>query len=351
MPPKKEKSVSEKYQMLSHLEHIKKLPDTYIGSISKLLSQRFIFNDESGKMEVRDVSIVPGLYKIFDEILVNAVDEATRSFGTDNPVNKISVSIDQESGEISISNNGGGIDVAIHEEHKIYIPEMIFGNLLTSANYDMDEDKTTGGKNGYGAKLTNIYSKKFSIEIMDSSRGILYTQTWADNMSVKSTPVIKKQKRASSWVNVSFIPDFKMFNMDHLTDDMNLVMKKRVYDVCACTPKNVSVHLNGKKLDVKSFEKYVDLYLGSNRTEHPRAHDETDRWEVVASPSPDGKFIQTSFVNGIHTLHGGRHVDYVSNMQEVSRAYQEEDKENCQTTIHQRSLITVHKINNCQSIL
>ena len=89
--------------------------------------------------------------------LINAEDEATRAYDTDNPVSKISISLNKENGEINITNSGGGIDVEKHEEHKIYVPEMIFGNLLTSANYDMEEDKTTGGKNGSGAKLTNIY--------------------------------------------------------------------------------------------------------------------------------------------------------------------------------------------------
>ena len=264
-------------------------------------------------MITKNLIFTPGLYKIFDEIIVNAEDEATRAFDSENPVSKISISISKETGEINITNNGGGIDVEKHEEHKIYVPEMIFGNLLTSANYDMNEDKTTGGKNGYGAKLTNIYSSSFKIEIMDSTRNILYKQDWSNNMSDKTEPVVKKQKRKESWVSVSFIPDWSMFNMESLTDDMYKIMEKRAYDVCACTPKNVSVFLNGKKLEIKAFDKYVELYLGSNKTDNPRVHDYNDRWEVVAAPSPDGKFNQISFVNGIHTIRGGTHVNHVVN--------------------------------------
>jgi DNA topoisomerase II len=43
----------------------------------------------------------------------------------------------------------------------MYVPELIFGHLLTGSNYDDDEQKVTGGRNGYGAKLANIFSSSF----------------------------------------------------------------------------------------------------------------------------------------------------------------------------------------------
>ena len=72
---------------------------------------------------------------------------------------------------ISIENNGAGIPVEMHKKEKVYVPEMIFGQLLTSSNYNDDEKKTTGGRNGYGAKLANIFSTKFVLETCDSKRG------------------------------------------------------------------------------------------------------------------------------------------------------------------------------------
>lgn len=46
----------------------------------------------------------------------------------------------------------------------MYVPSMIFGHLLTSSNYDDKQKKVTGGRNGYGAKLCNIFSTHFTVE-------------------------------------------------------------------------------------------------------------------------------------------------------------------------------------------
>ncbi len=74
------------------------------------------------------------------------------------------MNIDSAHNTISVWNNGKGIPIQIHKEHKIYVPEMIFGQLLTGSNYDDDAKKVTGGRNGYGAKLTNIFSRRFTVE-------------------------------------------------------------------------------------------------------------------------------------------------------------------------------------------
>ena len=86
----------------------------------------------------------------------------------------IKVNIDEAHNQISIKNNGRGIPVEIHKEYGIYVPELIFGNLLTSSNYNDNIRKVTGGRNGYGAKLTNIFSKKFIVETADKKQKKLY---------------------------------------------------------------------------------------------------------------------------------------------------------------------------------
>lgn len=143
------KSIEEKYQKKTHHEHILELPDTYIGSVEMDKSVMWVFNEKVEKMEKREIEFVPGLYKIFDEILVNTRDQTVRC----KSCKTIKVSIDKENGSVEVWNDGAGIDVVIHKEHKIYIPELIFGHLLTSTNYDKSEKKIVGGKNGYGSKL------------------------------------------------------------------------------------------------------------------------------------------------------------------------------------------------------
>lgn len=127
---------------------------------------------KDGEMVYGPVTYVPGLYKIFDEILVNAADNKQR----DPTMDSVKVDIDADANRISVYNNGDGIPVEIHAEEKVYVPEMIFGHLLTSSNYDDNVKKTTGGRNGYGAKLTNIFSTEFIIETADGKRQRKYKQ-------------------------------------------------------------------------------------------------------------------------------------------------------------------------------
>jgi DNA topoisomerase-2 len=165
-----EKTIEETYQKKSQLEHILLRPDTYIGSIEKHAQILWVF--ENDKMVHRSVTYVPGLYKIFDEILVNAADNKQR----DPKMDSLKVVIDVENNLVSVYNNGDGVPVDIHKEEGVYVPELIFGHLLTSSNYDDTMKKTTGGRNGYGAKLTNIFSTEFVIETADGKRKKKYKQ-------------------------------------------------------------------------------------------------------------------------------------------------------------------------------
>lgn len=117
--PKKDSKATETYQKLTQLEHIIKRPDTYIGSVEAQEKQMWVYNSELESMESRTVTFVPGLYKIFDEIVVNAADNKQR----DKNMDAVKVTIDRENGEISVYNNGRGIPIEIHEKEKIYIPE------------------------------------------------------------------------------------------------------------------------------------------------------------------------------------------------------------------------------------
>ena len=98
----------------------------------------------------------------------------------------IKIKIDDVIGQISVWNDGQGIEVWKHQKEKhLYVPELIFGELLTSSNYDDKVKKVTGGRNGLGAKLANAYSTMFEVEVADSKNRKLYKQVWRDNMSVK----------------------------------------------------------------------------------------------------------------------------------------------------------------------
>ena len=297
---------------MSQLEHILKRPDTYIGSVDRTTQQMWVLDRDSSTVVFRQCSFVPGLYKIFDEIIVNAADNKQR----DPTMNMIEVTINEEENFIKVWNNGNGIPIAIHQEHGIYVPELIFGNLLTGSNFDDNEAKTTGGRNGFGAKLANIFSTKFVVETQDTGRGLKYRQEFTDNMTTRRDPVISKvtSSGAEDFTCITFYPDLDRFKMDRLDEDIIALLSKRVYDIAGTNTtrtskeKKLRVKLNGRQLQLTNFESYIGLYQGiESAITFERLG---ERWEVGVGVS-DGSFQQVSYVNSICTTKGGCHVNYI----------------------------------------
>lgn len=190
----------------------------------------------------------------------------------------IKVDIFPEENKISVWNNGKGIPVVVHKEHNCYVPELIFSQLLTSSNYDDKQKKVTGGRNGFGAKLANVFSKRFVIETADSENEYLYYQEFKNNMSVKGEPVLTENRKRSDYTCVTFYPDLTRFNMQSLDKDIVDLMKKRVYDLAGITDRRVKIKLNGNLLDIKTFNDYTDLYL-KKEAELPKVIAKpNDRW-------------------------------------------------------------------------
>ncbi|KAG0090216.1 DNA topoisomerase 2 [Podila epicladia] len=301
------KTIEEIYQKKTPLEHILLRPDTYIGTTEMNKENLWVLDADSPKFIKRDVNIVPGLYKIVDEIIVNAADNKIR----DPTMDTIKIDIDKEEGRISVYNNGKGIPVEIHKSEGVYVPELIFGHLLTSSNYDDSQKKVTGGRNGYGAKLCNIFSTEFIVETADKSNGLVYKQVFSKNMSVTGKPKITNMKKPDEYTKISFKPDMARFNMEGIDDDLEALLKKRTYDMAGCV-KGVKVFLNGERIKIKSFKEYIDMYMPEGEERPKLIFDSpNDRWEIACVPS-DGQFQQVSFVNSISTSKGGTHVDHVT---------------------------------------
>ncbi|KAH9963556.1 DNA topoisomerase [Russula dissimulans] len=317
--PKNKKSASETYTKLSQLEHILKRPDSYIGSVESVTQNIWTYDSDTKRMVQRDVKYVPGFFKIVDEILVNAADNKIN----DPNMDTLKFNIDVENGTISVYNNGRGIPIEIHSKEKIYIPELIFGHLLSSSNYDDDEKKLTGGRNGYGAKLANIYSTEFTVDTADRGTSQKYKQTWTDNMGKCGKAKITKNSRGEEYTRVTFTPDLKRFGMSSIDPDTVSLLKKRVYDM-AGTVKDVKVYLNDERLKIKGFKQYIELYLnsaaetaaensgGAALAKQSVIYERIDgRWEVGFAVS-DGTFQHVSFANSISTIKGGSHVNYIA---------------------------------------
>jgi DNA topoisomerase-2 len=286
------------YKKYTQLEHILARPDTYVGNLNPDVSKQWVYN--GSQMQQKQCTFVSGLFKIFDELLVNALDQCV----VDPTVDKIAVDINTEDNSISVMNSGKGVPIERHEYNNLWVPELIFGELLTSSNYNDNEQRVTGGRNGYGSKLVNVFSKRFCVEIVNENQK--YVQEWTQNMTQKSKPKITKCAK-KGYTKITFWPDLSRFGLKSLQDDDIVpLLERRALDACACSGPKVKVYLNGTNLGIKTFDKYVDTYIGSDK----RVQEETDRWAVAVSQSENG-FQQVSFVNGIHTSLGGTHVEYV----------------------------------------
>jgi DNA topoisomerase-2 len=310
--------LANKYQQKTDKQHILDNPDTYIGSVEEVDADLWILNDSGDRIIEKNMKYIPGLFKLFDEGIVNCRDHVVRmqqavENGQENalPVTYIDISI-QDDGTIVMINDGNGIDVAQHPEYKIWIPELIFGHLRTSTNYDKTEKKIVGGKNGFGFKLVLIWSTSGSIETIDHVRGLKYKQEFNNNLDEICKPSITKCK-TKPYTKITFKPDYQRLGMNGLTPDIISLLKKRVYDVAAVTDKNLKVKYNSQLIPVKNFQQYIDMYIG-DKNSAPRVYEENGlRWEYAVALTPTNEFTQISFVNGIHTSKGGKHVEYILN--------------------------------------
>jgi len=302
---KNELSIQETYVKLSPIEHILKKPGMYIGDLDFRDEKQFIYN--KNKISQQEIYWSPGLYKIIDELIVNAYDQSIR----DTTLTNINVEINKDF--FIIENDGVGIDVILHPTYKIYVPELIFANLLTSTNYNDTEERITGGTHGLGAKLSAIFSKKFIIEVWDKKRKLYYHQIFENNLSKILKPTITKNKENKGGVKITIFPDFEKFKTKNFNGQVIQLLERRIIDLIGLCRKNIIFNLNNIKLKHETtFDSYLKLYL----SEEPWIIGgciKNNLWEYAIRFN-DLKSIDSgthiSFVNGIYTNKGGKHIDY-----------------------------------------
>lgn len=310
----------ETYQKISEIEHPLLRPGMYIGSVEPEELETYVVNDEGGVI-LRKIVVSPGLLKVFDELLVNAADHRVRTASDETRrCTTIKVDLLSEPGCIKVWNDGAGIDVRKHSELDIWIPQMIFGDLRTGNNFSDSEKRVTGGLNGLGAKLANIFAKRFRLTTVDSTRGLIYTQEWTNNMSCVNPPTIKK-KSGKSFTHIEFWPDLSRFGYeDTFNEDMLSIFRRRVYDISVTGGSGTKTYLDGKLIKVNTLDKYMKLIVGSGGKSV--YSENTPRWKVGFTFNPNGGYRTLSFVNSIATYKAGTHVDHVLNP--IIRAIQDD---------------------------
>ena len=307
-----EASGQKKFVKLSGRDHILQRSDMYCGSLQPDLVSCYVA-DIDGGMELRRVSVAPALLQIFEEVLMNAADRVSVFYETGGNVRKkttnIQVVVSQETGEISITNNGDGIPTDFDGEHGCHIPELVFGHLRTSSNYDDSNERLNVGRNGIGVKIANIFSNTFVLETVDAERGKKYKQKFTQNMSKIHQPSLK-DFAGEPYTKVTFSLDLERFGTQVISDDIMSIMRRRAHEICLCALDTIKVTFNKTNLKTNSIEKYMEL-LGIKKKNV--CSSTNDRWKVGVSFTPEtGSFRHMSFVNSTCTPDGGTHVNYVT---------------------------------------
>ena len=322
-----------RYEKLEPIDHILRRPDTYVGSKRIEDIEEYVFEvspdcsdgapkegnrgataGEDGKLVKKHIQVSPAFVRIFQEILSNAVDNIERppEASTIKPMSYIHVSISDY--EISVTNDGAVIPIEINE-YDIYNPTLIFGNLLSGSNYNDEVERFTVGRNGLGAKLTNVLSVKFTVECLDPLRKVKFSQTWENNMKKINPPEITPSKAVNGYTKITWVPDFKWFNMEMITLEikeylsafvlnasLTTGLKKTTLDIISDTEggeKICSIKLPNK------YDRYFSL-MGDDNPEILKLEDENSRVLITSS---DTGFEVHSFVNGLRTRDGGTHVN------------------------------------------
>ena len=260
------KTIEEKYQEMSEREHILERSGMWIGSTKEEEAQMFLYNRYTAKMELKDVTYIPGMLKLVDEIISNSCDEYRRK---DNlGLDKIEVSVALNGTMLSVYDNGG-IPVVKHKTAGCYVPEFIFGRLRTSSNYDDTEDRNVVGTNGVGSSLSNVFSKSFIVETADKKNSI--TIKWHNNMEEcidHGTP----KKTKEHFTKTTFELDFSRFDTQNkfYTEEFVEILHKRCIDAAvANTGIEVVFNVYDKTFSnieysetwkFDKFDEYIDLY-------------------------------------------------------------------------------------------
>ena len=295
--------MTDKYDKIDQIEHIHLRPDMYVGSLkSKREENEWISNINADTIKkINHIKYSEGLLRIFVEAISNAIDNVWRSKNTDTPCKNIKICINKETGLTSIYNDGLCIPIELNTKTQLYNPELIFGHLLTSSNYDDSKDRYTSGRNGLGIKLTNVFSSQFNIEISDGHKK--YQKRWYNNMRNSTKETISTCKKKGSTF-VSWIPDFEKFKMTGYDNNILKIFNKIVLDTSMIT--KVNVFLNGNKINIKSLIEYSKLYNSTCNSISFKSND----CEVVLTPNENNEeYEYIPFTNGVFNKDGGVHVN------------------------------------------
>lgn len=335
-----------KLKFLEFREHVLLRTSTWVGS--NVLGDQKFWVIEDGKFIYKSLNITLCLYKIFDEIIVNAVDQYTRTAGlvkNGGAVSKISVKFDKETGEIEVYNNGQGIEIYIEDKIGVYTVEGLITKSYSGSNFDdSNENRISSGTNGIGMKCVAILSKKFTIETVDLKRRIKYYQEFSDNLSIINKPKITKiNNDANSFTRIKFTPDYaKICRIDKKNENHDWINEKnlkdfeqniitRLYQTAVYIStinfnymnsnkvefkKKAKVYFNNEEIKVKSLEDFVKLF-GITQSIYfilnPPENEYQYPWHICVGYTDNKELsgLGMSIINSTFLSKGGTHISFL----------------------------------------
>jgi DNA gyrase/topoisomerase IV subunit B len=170
------KTPNKEIVVLSEKEHIRARPTVYVGSVKPTDERIPIVRNNRIVIDSKSVSV--GLYKLFDEVISNSIDEAKRMKGK---MKLITIKVDSKKNSISIKDTGNGFHkgAAKNKISKLSNIETAVSQLRAGSNFNNDEiEESIVGTNGMGVSLVNVLSKMFKIVTVNETH--YYEQTWND---------------------------------------------------------------------------------------------------------------------------------------------------------------------------
>ena len=297
------KSIEEKYKAMTEREHILTRPGMWVGSIKYEESQQFIYDIDDAKMKVSEVSYIPAMLKLVDEVISNSCDEYRREGNMG--LTTINVTINSN-GFITIRDNGG-IPIVKHKEAGVYLPTFLFGQLRSSSNYDDTEERDVVGTNGVGSALTNVWSKHYEITSADGKKQ--YHCIWTNNMESNNGEKITASKE--HFTETKFLLDYERFDEEdesYITEDFTAIIEKRCIDAAAANPGLTVIYeyieddksVRKVTWNFKTFEEYIELYSDFIDQENVITYKDKQKQVWIY---PDGG-LNIGFVNGAECSKG-----------------------------------------------
>lgn len=303
----------EQFQRLEHRDQIRLRPDTYIGSPTGVTAENMWTAKIVGKgtvlVECPAVQVAKAIIGICKEMIDNATDNVVRSRTEGIDPGTIDISCTENA--FTVRNHGKFIPIIIHHKEGIWVPQMIFGVLLTSDNYNDSIARFKVGRNGYGIKLANIFSVFFRVIVGDPERRLKYTQVWTDGMLQRSEPIIE-QYHGPGFTEITIVPDFNYFYENpgspmSFLDSMNGIYMNRTME--ASFAVTVPTTFNGIPLDYRDALTYFRSHFEPKEFPADYLHWKSDDGlqEFVVADTPGKGWIH-AFVNGT-PVHAGVHVN------------------------------------------